>query len=112
MAEYQILYWDEVPYGVRAFEDKKRVSKHLPPKFMKVIGVLCMVTGRNSQSDFQKGFVWGARLSRVGTAEQVAQQVHDEIIAAYPPSRLVDIVRQYKNIQKGKTENQAVDRKA
>jgi hypothetical protein len=104
MAEYQILYWDDVPYGVRAFEDKKRVSKQLPPKFMKVIGVLCMVTGRNSQADFQKGFVWGPRLSREGTAEQVAQQVRDETIAAYPPSRLVQIVREYKNAQVAKTE--------
>lgn len=96
MAEYQILYWDEVPYGVRAFQDKKRVSKQLPMKFQKVIGVLCMVTGRTSQEDFQKGFVWGPRQSRDGSAEQVAAAVYDEIIAAYPPSRLVEIVRQYK----------------
>jgi hypothetical protein len=104
MAEYQIMYWDELPYGVRAFEDKKRVSKQLPPKFMKVIGVLCMVTGRTSQADFQKGFVWGPRLSREGSAAEVAQQVHDELIAAYPPKRLVEIVRQYKNAQKAGSE--------
>ena len=100
MAEYQILYRDDVPFGVRAFEEKKRVSKQLPMKFQKVIGVLCMVTGRNSQADYQKGFVWGPRLSREGSAEQVAQQLHDELVAAYPPSRLVEIVRQYKNAQK------------
>ncbi len=102
MAEYQIMYWDDVPYGVRAFEDKKRVSKQLPMKFMKVIGVLCMVTGRTSQADFQKGFVWGPRQSREGNAEQVAQQLYDELIAAYPPHRLVEIVRQCKMAQKAK----------
>lgn len=104
MADYQILYWDEVPYGVRAFEDKRRVSKQLPSKFMKVIGVLCMVTGRNSQADFQKGFVWGPRQAREGTAEQVAQQLHDELIAAYPPNRLVEIVREYKRAEAAKSE--------
>jgi hypothetical protein len=102
MADYQIMYWDDVPYGVRAFEDKKRVSKQLPMKFMKVIGVLCMVTGRTSQADFQKGFVWGPRQSREGSAEQVAQQLYDELVAAYPPSRLVEIVRQCKSAQSAK----------
>lgn len=96
MADYQIMWFDQVPYGVRAYEDKKRVSKQLPMKFMKVIGVLCMVTGRTSQKDFQNGFVWGPRLNREGTADQVAQQVHDELIASYPPSRLVAIVRECK----------------
>lgn len=96
MAEYQILYWDDLPYGIRAFEDKKRVSKQLPMKFQKVIGVLCMITGRNSQKDFQDGFVWGPRLSREGSAEQVAQALYDELVAAYPPKRLVEIVRQAK----------------
>ncbi len=97
MADYQIMYWGELPYGVRAFEDKKRVSKQLPMKFQKVIGVLCMVSGKTSQADFQKGFIWGPRQSREGSAEQVAQQVYDELVAAYPPNRLVEIVRQHKN---------------
>jgi hypothetical protein len=99
MADYQILYWDEVPFGVRAYEDNKRVSKQLPMKFHKVIGVLCMVTGRTSQTDYVKGFVWGPRQTREGSAAEVAQQVHDELVAAYPPSRLVEIVRHYKDAQ-------------
>jgi hypothetical protein len=108
VSEYQILYWDDVPYGVRAYEERKRVSKQLPMKFQKVIGVLCMVSGRNSQADYQKGFVWGPRLSREGSAEQVAQQLYDELIAAYPPSRLVEIVRQCKNAQRGRTEKSEI----
>lgn len=96
MAEYQILYWDEIPFGVRAYEENRRVSKQLPMKFQKVIGVVCMVTGRTSQQDYQEGFTWGARESREGSAEQVAQQIHDELVFAYPPSRLVGIVRRYK----------------
>ncbi len=56
-----------------------------------------MVSGKTSQADFQKGFIWGPRQSREGSAEQVAQQVYDELVAAYPPNRLVEIVRQHKN---------------
>lgn len=109
MADYQIMWWDQVPYGVRAFEEKKRVSRQLPMKFMKVIGVLCMVTGRTSQSDFQKGFIWGPRQCREGTAELVAQQVHDELVASYPPSRLVQIVRECKAAHQG---DEPLDRSA
>lgn len=111
MADYQILYWDTIPFGVRAYEDtpalaggarEKRVSKQLPMKFNKVIGVLSMVSGKTSQKDYQNGFVWGPRESREGSAEQVAQQVYDELIAAYPPKRLVEIVRQAKQDKNAK----------
>ena len=97
MADYQILYWGNVPYGVRAFEDKKRVSKQLPMKFQKLISVLCVTSGKTSQEDYKKGFVWGERRSRAGSAEQVAQQVYDELVAAYPPKRIVEIARKYKD---------------
>lgn len=99
MADYQILYWADVPYGVRAFEGQKRVSKQLPMKFQKVIGVLAMISGKTSQADYRDGFVWGPRLSREGSPEQVAQAIYEELIAAYPPQRLVEIVRRYKNAQ-------------
>lgn len=99
MAEYQILWWDEIPFGVRAYEEHRRVSKQLPMKFQKVIGVVCMVTGRTSQQAYQEGFRWGACEARAGSAEQVVQEVHDELVAAYPPSRLVGIVRQHKIAQ-------------
>jgi len=33
MATVQIYYWKDIPYGVRARDEKGRVTRHLPPGF-------------------------------------------------------------------------------
>ena len=97
MTDYQIMYWGEIPYAVRAYEDNNRVSKQLPSDFEKAIDAASMAGGKTTQKDYQKGFRWGSRQSREGSAEHVAQAVHDELVATYPMSRLMEIARQYKN---------------
>ena len=97
MAEYQIMYWDDIPYAVRAYEGTKRVSKQLPSEFEKAIDAVCMATGRTTQEEYQKGFRWHPRQSRDGSAEEVAQAVYDELISQYPFARLMEIARQSRN---------------
>ncbi len=97
MAEYQIMYWGEIPYAVRAFEDNKRVSKQLPSDFEKAIDAASMASGNTSQEEYQKGFRWGPRESREGSAADVAKAVYDELVAQYPLARLMEMARKYKN---------------
>jgi Virulence factor len=96
MAEYQIMYWGDIPYAVRAYEDKKRVSKQLPGDFEKAIDAASMASGKTTQEDYQKGFRWGPRESRDGSAAEVAQVVYDELVAQYPLMRLMELARNYK----------------
>ena len=96
MAEYQIMYWGDIPYAVRAYEDTKRVSKQLPNDFEKAIDAASMASGKTTQQDYQKGFRWGPRQSREGSAEEVAQAIYDELIGEYPMTRLMEIARQAK----------------
>ena len=96
MAEYQVMYWDDIPYAVRAYEGSKRVSKQLPGDFEKAIDAASMATGKTSQEDYQKGFRWGPREARDGSAAEVAQAVYDELIAQFPLTRLMDIARKHK----------------
>lgn len=96
MAEYQIMYWDDIPYAVRAYEGKKRVSKQLPAEFEKAIDAASMASGKTTQEDYQKGFRWAERESRDGSAEEVAQAVCDELIKQYSHARLMEIARNHK----------------
>jgi cvfA/B/C family virulence factor len=96
MAEYQVMYWGDIPYAVRAYEGSKRVSKQLPTDFEKAIDAASMATGKTAQEDYQKGFRWGTRETRDGSADEVAQAVYDDLIAQYPLTRLMEIARQYK----------------
>lgn len=96
MAEYQIMYWDDIPYAVRAYEGGKRVSKQLPTEFEKAVDAASMASGKTTQEDYQKGFRWGARESRDGTAEEVAQAVYDELVEQYSATRLLELARGHK----------------
>lgn len=96
MAEYQIMYWGDIPYAVRAYEGKQRVSKQLPGDFEKAVDAASMAAGATTQEDYQKGFNWGPRQARAGSAAEVAQAVYDELIAEYPLTRLLEMVRNHK----------------
>jgi Virulence factor len=96
MTEVQIMYWGDIPYAVRAFEGSKRVSKQLPGDFEKAIDAASMASGKTTQEDYQKGFRWGPREPRDGTAGEVAQAVYDELVATYSLTRLLEMARNHK----------------
>ena len=93
MATVQIYYWKDIPYGVRARDEKGRVTKHLPLAFGAAVDAAAMAEGQTEADQYQAGFVWGTAEERTGAAEEVAQVVVDEIIAAYPPARLAKLAR-------------------
>lgn len=99
MAEYQIMYWGNIPYAVRAYEGDRRISKQLPGEFEKAVDAASMASGKTTQEAYQKGFRWGPREPREGSAEEVAQGVYDELVAAYPLTRLLEMARDHKNAE-------------
>lgn len=88
MATVKIMFWKDIPYAVRAFDDDGRSSKQLPDVFEAAVDKAAMVAGMTEQEDYQSGFRWGDEEERTGKAETVATAVHDELVAAYPPNRL------------------------
>jgi hypothetical protein len=96
MAEYQVMYWENIPYAVRAYEGSQRVSKQLPGDFEKAIDAASMASGKTTQEDYQKGFRWGPREIREGSAAEVAQAVFDELVTNYPLTRLLEMARNHK----------------
>ncbi len=45
MAEYQVLYWKDIPAQVRVFHGKRRVARQMPPRFQEAIDRLAMKEG-------------------------------------------------------------------
>ncbi len=89
MAVVRILYWKDIPYGVRASDDDGgRVSRQLPAEFQEAVDVAAMAEGATSQDDYQAGFTWGPPEERPGPAAAAADAVVADIVTAYPPERL------------------------
>jgi len=93
MAQVQVYYWKDVPFGVRARDEKSRVTRQLPRAFEATVDAAAMAEGATDGKDYQSGFRWGAPEERLGSAEEVAQAVVEEIVAAYPPARLAKLAR-------------------
>jgi hypothetical protein len=89
MAQVRIMYWKEIPYGVRASDETgERVSRQLPPEFQEAVDAAAMAEGSTSQEDYQAGFIGGASEERPGPAAAAADAVVSEIVAAFPKERL------------------------
>lgn len=97
MAKVKIMYWkDAIPYGVRAFDEHGKVTRQLPNHFIATVDAAAMVEGDTDQNAYRDGFTWGAAEEREGTAEEVAEAVVAEIIAAYPMQRLTKLAQGLK----------------
>lgn len=88
MAEVRIMYWKEIPYGVRAQDADGQVRRQLPERFQEAVDAAAMVDGDTDQAAYQAGFTWGPAEKRDGSAAAVAEAVAAEIAAAYPEERL------------------------
>jgi Virulence factor len=93
MAQVRIMYWKDIPYGVRASDEAGRVSRQLPPEFQETVDAAAMAEGATSQDDYQAGFAWGPPQERPGAAAAVADAVVAEIVASYPKERLDRLAR-------------------
>ena len=93
MAQVQIYYWKDIPYGVRARDENGRVTRQLPRAFEAAVDAAAMAEGQTEAKDYQLGFRWGDPEERPGSAEHTAQALVDEIVDAYPPARLAKLAR-------------------
>ena len=89
MAQVRIMYWKDIPCGVRATDGAgARISRQLPPEFQEAVDAAAMAEHATSAEDYQAGFRWGPAEERSGEAATVADGVVAEIVAAFPRDRL------------------------
>jgi hypothetical protein len=93
VARVRIMYWKEIPYGVRAQDDSGQVTRQLPPAFQEAIDALAMRTGAAAAEDYQAGFRWGPPEERPGTAAEAADAAVEALVADFPAARLENRAR-------------------
>jgi len=83
MAEYQVLYWYDIPVQVRAGSRKDRFSKELSSRFQVAIDKAAVEAELTGTDDYLAGFSWGERQERPGTPEEVTEIIVAEIESSY-----------------------------
>ena len=81
MAFYQILYWQDIPSQVRAWDNFDEVKIELGEKFIALIDQSAQMQGLTGTDDYLAQWKWGDELEHDGTAHEVAETVKGELEA-------------------------------
>ena len=83
MAEYQVLYWKDIPAQVRVFDGKRRVSRQMPPEFQEAIDRRAMQEGMAGTDAYLAHWQWSERRERPGDPQVVLRAVMEELELTY-----------------------------
>ena len=79
MARYQILYWQDVPSVIKAFDDGGEVKRQLPDWYQQEIDKRAMVQGLTGSDAYLEQWRWGEIEERPGTPDEVLDSVEREL---------------------------------
>ena len=84
MAEYSILYWQDIPSLVEARDENGVHKLQLDRKFQELIDAVAMRKGLAGTDAYLEPWRRGEPVTRDGSAEAVASAVKEEIESQYP----------------------------
>lgn len=84
MALYQVLYWQDIPSQVKAWDDSDDTKVELAPRFVARIDQAAQSQGLTQTDDYLAQWRWSDEREREGTAEEVANAVKKELELSCP----------------------------
>ena len=87
MAEYQVLYWREIPAQVRVFDGRRPVSAKMPERFQEEIDRIAMEEGLEGSDDYLDLWQGTKKLERLGPADEVMAALLQELEEEYDSKR-------------------------
>lgn len=79
MAIYQILYWQDIPSQVKAWDDFDEVKISLAPRFMEQIDQVAKRKGLTKTDDYLAQWNWSEQQERAGDPDEVAKNIKGEL---------------------------------
>ena len=81
-AWFQVLYWQDIPSEVKAWDDFDEVKLSLPEQFMARIDAAAQKQGLISQDAYSAHLRWSDEAERSGSPREVAEAVRKELESA------------------------------
>ena len=79
MADYQVLYWQEIPAQVRVFDGRRPLARKMPDRFQEAIDLTAMEQGLEGTDDYLEQWNWTARQERPGSPQEVLEALLKEL---------------------------------
>ena len=84
ISTYQILYWQDLPSEIKAWDDFEEIKVALPPRFADRIDAQAQRLGFTKGDDYIAQLRWGDELQRAGTPDEVAGALKAELETQFP----------------------------
>jgi len=81
---FQVLYWQEIPSEVKAWDGPDEVRLALPTRFAEKIDASAQRQGLTSGDAYMAGLRWSDEAERDGSPAEVAEAVRRELEAQFP----------------------------
>jgi 5-methyltetrahydrofolate--homocysteine methyltransferase len=81
-SKYQVLFWQDIPSEVKAWDDFDEVKLSMPKKFTVRIDASAQKQGLISQDAYSAHFRWGDIAERAGSPREVAEAMCNELAGA------------------------------
>jgi hypothetical protein len=81
VANYRILYWQEIPTQIKAEDEADDVTVMLDGKFMQQVDILAAKRGLQAADDYLAQWKWSEEAEREGSAREVAEALKAELEA-------------------------------
>jgi hypothetical protein len=91
-AEYQIIYWRDIPAQVKVRSGARRMARGLSVRFQQAIDEAAMQAGLTGTDEYLAAWRISPWEPRDGEPDSVAEGVVSEVEAQYSPARLTDLV--------------------
>ncbi len=79
MALFQILYWQDIPSQIKAWDDFDEIKLELDRHFAERIDRSAQSQGLTSTDDYLAQWKWSEEQERPGTAQEVAEALKKEL---------------------------------
>ena len=83
MAEYQVLYWRDIPAQVRVLTGRRPLSRPMPDRFQQAIDRVAMRDGLAGTDDYLAQWRWTERRPGDGEPEELLDRLIEELAAEY-----------------------------
>ena len=82
-SKFQVLYWQDIPSQVKAWDDFDEVKLNLPARFAERIDAAAQKQGLISQDAYSAHLRWSDEIERAGSPKEVAASVQRELEAKF-----------------------------
>ncbi len=83
-SKYQVLYWQDIPSQVKAWDDFDEIKLNLDNRFAERIDLSAQKQGLIQADSYMAHLRWGEEAERPGTPAEVAAAVKNEMEAKFP----------------------------